>query len=274
MPITFVSFFIDIYKNNVYDNRTIAWRFERFEDIAKTGINICVYTSPDYFKYVDTEKFPNVILYDAALLQIPCKTREPARSGDGLSELWIAQQSVGCGLPSMRNEVKDTAEYLTIMNSKTLFVVDAVKRNPFGTTHFAWIDFSLSYVLFDKENSLNYIKHLGQLTFIPKMLAIPGCWNYTYDNVNIDYITERICWRFCGGFFIGDAKSVLNFGNLYKTKYPEFIASHRKLVWEVNFWAWLETNSDWRPEWYSAGHDDTIITNLPVSYYNSPELSK
>ena len=256
MPVTFVTCFLDIYETT-YENRTVAWRFERFEEIARTGINLCVYTSPEYFKYIDVEKFPNVQLYDAG-----------AATGAAAPTLWIKEQSAGCDLPSARNETKDTAMYMTIMNSKALYVADAVEKNPFETTHFAWVDFSLSYVLFEGQRSLNYLRDLGQRTFVPKMFAVPGCWDHKYNNVDIDHVTERICWRFCGGFFIGDAESVLKFGELYKTKYPEFISAYRKQVWEVNFWAWLEVNSDWAPDWYVAGHDDTILTNLSASYFS------
>jgi len=249
MPVTFVTSFFNIYETDYDAKKTIPWRVERFEEMARTGINICVYTSPDFAKYIDTEKFPNVILFST-------------------DSLFINEESVGCELPTVRNETKDTAGYLTVINSKTQFMADTVKKNPFGTTHFAWVDFNLSHVLFNGEPSLCYLKDLGQRTFAPKMFAIPGCWDHKYNNVHVGHVTECIFWRFCGGFFIGDAESILRFDDLYKQKYPEFIAKYKKLVWEVNFWAWLEVNSDWAPEWYAAGHDDTIITNLSASYFS------
>ena len=141
MPVTFVTSFFNIYETDYDAKKTIPWRVERFEEIARTGINICVYTCSDYAKYIDLEKFPNVILMDA--------TR-------GANDLWIAEQSADCSLPNVRNETKDTAGYLTVINSKTQFMADTVKKNPFGTTHFAWVDFNLSHVLFDGEPSLNY----------------------------------------------------------------------------------------------------------------------
>ena len=255
MPVTFVTSFFNIYETDYDAKKTIPWRVERFEEMARTGINICVYTSPDYAKYIDTEKYPNVILMDAT-------------AGYTASELWIAEQSVDCLLPNVRNETKDTAGYLTVINSKTQFMSDTVRKNPFDTTHFAWVDFNLSHVLFNGEPSLRYLKDLEQRTFKPKMFAIPGCWDHTYNNVHTGHVTDCIFWRFCGGFFIGDAESIVKFDNLYKTKYPEFVNAYRKLVWEVNFWAWLEVNSDWAPEWYAAGHDDTILTNLSASYFS------
>ena len=278
MPVTFVTSFFNIYETDYDAKKTIPWRVERFEEMARTGINICVYTSPDYAKYIDTEKFPNIRLMDAGVAT-PRTPPAPVGSNDAgteialaVNDLWVAGVVQGAAapveLPSVRNETKDTAAYLTVINSKTQFMADTVQKNPFGTTHFAWVDFNLSHVLFNGEPSLRYLKDLGQRTFKPKMFAIPGCWDHKYNNVHIGHVTECIFWRFCGGFFIGDAESILRFDELYKAKYPEFIAAHRKLVWEVNFWAWLEVNSDWAPEWYPAGHDDTIITNLSASYFS------
>jgi hypothetical protein len=294
MPVTFVTSFYDIYNGDLNAQKTIEWRVERFNEIAGTGINICVYTCPKFAKYIDTVKYPNVYtgavaprtpptpvelkddtngsilpVFDSDISSNPIEAG--GMRGAAVTPLWIATQSAGCQLPDIKNEAKDTAAYMIIINSKTQFMTDAIQKNPFGTTHFAWIDFNISHVLFNKAPSLSYLKDLGQRTFAPKMFAIPGCWDHKYNNIHIGHVTECIFWRFCGGFFIGDAESILRFGELYKTKYPEFINAHKKLVWEVNFWAWLEVNSDWAPEWYFAGHDDTILTNLSASYF-SPKL--
>jgi hypothetical protein len=45
-----------------------------------------------------------------------------------------------------------------------------------------------------------------------------------------------------------------------------FLETHRKLIWEVNFWAWLEAKDYWKPKWYSADHNDSIF-NIPTQYY-------
>jgi hypothetical protein len=34
----------------------------------------------------------------------------------------------------------------------------------------------------------------------------------------------------------------------------------------VNYWAWLEANTDWRPHWYISDHNDAIF-NIPTWYY-------
>jgi hypothetical protein len=47
-----------------------------------------------------------------------------------------------------------------------------------------------------------------------------------------------------------------------------FIREHKKLFWEINFWAWLEANTDWKTDWYFGKHNDKII-NIPTKYYAS-----
>jgi hypothetical protein len=116
----------------------------------------------------------------------------------------------------------------------------------------------------NKEQTLRFLRELDMYKLPDKCMLVPGCWS-KYDNINIGHVTECINWRFCGGFFIGDKDSILKFDSLYKTKFPEFTQTYNKLVWEVNFWAWLEVNSDWKPQWYAADHNDSILTNLPCA---------
>jgi hypothetical protein len=111
-----------------------------------------------------------------------------------------------------------------------------------------------------------------------KFLAIPGCHNKltNYDNNNLELQEElrTICWRFCGGFFWGDKSSLVEFYKLYIENFPLFIERYKTLVWEVNFWAWLELNFNWSPNWYLADHNDSII-DVPYAFTSmSIKLSK
>jgi hypothetical protein len=88
---------------------------------------------------------------------------------------------------------------------------------------------------------------------------MPGCrapWSTTDP---IADITDRIHWRFCGGFFWGDVASLETLYALYTEALPLFLETYGTLVWEVNLWAWLEGSSTWRPRWYLADHDDSLI---------------
>ena len=253
--LTFVTSFFYIYEKDYDNNKTTPWRIERFREIAKTGIQICVYVCPTFEKYITdlVEEFSNVKLM---------KTME-------IEDTWIAKTcaNIPYELPEQKNNTKDVSDYMTIINSKTEFMEDAIIQNPWNSTHFAWIDFNISHVFFDKECSLNYLKDLGNFKYSSTFFAIPGCWQ-KFNNEHIGHITECIFWRFCGGFFMGDKTSVLNFHQLYKHYFPEYLEKHKKLIWEVNFWAWLEANSEWNPEWYHADHNDSIISNMSASYFS------
>lgn len=251
---TFITSFFNIYEEDYDNQKTMPWRIERFREIAQIGIPICVYVCPSLNQSVEeiSAEFPNVKIMKV----IP------------IEELWIAKecQNIEYSLPSRRNDGKDIDRYLMVINSKTEFMCDTIEKNPWNSTHFAWIDFNISHVFFQKEPTLEYLKFISQCEFNPSCFVIPGCWN-KFDNVFISHITDTIFWRFCGGFFIGDSDSIRNFDRLYKEYFPVFIKNSRKLIWEVNFWAWLESNSEWKPIWYSADHNDTILTKMPAQYF-------
>ena len=242
MCITFVTSFFHIYDEDYDATKTVEWRISRFREIARTGIKMCMYVSLEFINIVPKE-YANVSIIEAPTSFVASETVE---------------------LPQQRNIQKDTVKYMQVINSKTDFMSDAIRLNTWSSTHFAWIDFNISHVFSNKERTLRFLRELDMYKIPDKCMLVPGCWN-KYDNINIGHVTECINWRFCGGFFIGDKDSIVEFDRLYKQKFPEFLQTHNKLVWEVNFWAWLEVNSDWNPEWYAADHNDSIITNLPGS---------
>lgn len=261
--VTFVTSFVDIYEN-IYANKDTEWRFNKFREIAETGINICLYVSIESMiiavEYV--KEFPNI------------KIMQIITIGDS----WISRvcdQYDDIQIPSCRNEKKDTREYLLLMNAKIEYLHDAIKANPFNTSHFSWIDFNISYIFKNLKETQNKLKWLSQCSTLAKtFLAFPGCTTPLHVNDKIEVtedIFDNICWRFCGGFFIGDKASILYMHELYTLHFPSFMFKYRKLVWEVNFWAWMEAttfykNQKWCPDWYLSDHDDTIF-DIPVKFY-------
>jgi hypothetical protein len=107
--------------------------------------------------------------------------------------------------------------------------------------------------------TLEYLKILAQRTIAETCLVIPGCWRDKLSLTDSDNYTNKIVWRFCGGFLLGDANSIKRLFELYREHFVDFLKTHKKLVWEVNFWAWLEANGYWSPRWYEADHTDSII---------------
>lgn len=259
--LTFVSAFIKIYETP-FENKDIEWRIGKFRIIAETGIQLCIYISPEYETIITefVKEFPNVKIMKIVSIQdtFVFKVYQEANKSNLIT------------LPNHRNEPKDTVNYMLAINSKVEFINDAIQQNPWSSTHFAWIDFSIAYVLKDIERSKEFLRILAKRTFAPKFFTIPGCWS-KYMGENDEIILNQINWRFCGGFLLGDKESVAKFSSLCMEYFPRFIQKYRKLVWEVNLWAWLEhimanvsqdPNSDkesWKPIWYKGDHSDIIL---------------
>ena len=53
--------------------------------------------------------------------------------------------------------------------------------------------------------------------------------------------------------------------NLILKTLPIFIKQHGIIIWEVNFWTWLEINYNWKIDYYIADHNDTIL-DIPKEY--------
>jgi len=243
--ITFVTAYIDFDgENHPFANRTHDWRFNKFRDIASTGIQLCVYVSPNCEEFMRsiTVEYPNI----------------KAMKTIAFEDLWSTQiiNNIETTLPNVRNLEKDTAKYITTINNKVWFVNDSIVSNPWNSTHFAWIDFSISHVFKNITACQEYLRILGHRHLSERFLAIPGCWTKIQDG---NTIMNNIHWRFCGGIVVGDKQSMEEFYRLYETHFPEFLREHRKLVWEVNFWAWLELTQNWNPKWFWADHDDRIL---------------
>ena len=163
-------------------------------------------------------------------------------------------------LPNNRNEEKDTYIYILNSHRKHEFLDDAVKNNYFNSTHFAWIDSNILSIFKNMDESRNFIKWINNSKLSDSIITFPGCWS-KLEKEKIDDVLNNVHWRFCGGFFIGDIESIKHFINIYKEVFPQFLREHNKLVWDFNFWAWLECfhGDRWKPIWYKADHNDSII---------------
>ena len=254
--VTFVTSYFTIYeKEDISPLRTFEKRLEFFFEIANRGVNICIFISPDHKeKFLEiTKKYENIKVIDIY------DKNELKFSKRFFPELEL------CELPKNRNDKKDTNYYMNLMNSKIDFVKEAIEQNPFSNKYFCWFDFALPYIFKDFDKTIMLFNEISDYDYKKSFLIIPGCWNYLVND--IDYIKNNICWRFCGGFFIGDKDSLLNFYNVSINNYDEFLKITKTNVWEVNYWAWLESCKDLNPLWYLADHDDSII-NIPEYLYN------
>ena len=250
--LTFVSCFVKIYDEEPFSYKNIAWRIQQFEYIAKLDVDICIYGDEVTTPYLEVlvQQYPNVRLLE---MTIPYKE----------TALYTLCSSPGLSYPERRSDSKDVIKYMALMNAKMEFVRDAIEKNPFGSQTFAWMDFSMAYIFNQKETTLSKLEAVSKRDWTNKpFMLIPGCWAPAEANNNTAIISA-VHWRFCGTFFMGDAGSLMDFYRIYLENYPRCIQDTQKWLWEVNVWAWLEANTEWKPQWYCADHNDRIITDIP-----------
>ena len=247
---TFVTAYLKVYDEEYDMSRTFENRLKHFISLLELGINICIFIDPELEnKFNELElKYNNLKVVQS----IKISELELYKIGDNNLQL--------CNLPANRNELKDTKNYMFLMLAKLEFIKKTIDLNPYNSDYFGWIDFSLLYVFKDMNNTLSKIKKISNTKFKQEFIYIPGCWNYKINNIN--YLKNNIVWRFCGGFLIGDKKSLINFYNMSNDNFLKFLNETQTLVWEVNYWAWLEFVGLISPTWYLADHNDTIL-NVP-----------
>jgi hypothetical protein len=189
---------------------------------------------------------------------------------DYKTESWIYQASLPFAnkLPDVRNEIKDTFLFLCLMNMKIEILAKAANLiNDESDTyrHFAWIDFNLPHVFKRTDDTIDYMHYLLNQQFTPKFIAASGCWNID-AHTHIDF--NHVNWRFCGGFLIGDADSILYMYDLYKNYYVDAMTKQNRITWEVNMWAYLEKECGLDVVWFEGNHDDSIV-RMPSSLFSA-----
>jgi hypothetical protein len=253
--LTFVTAYLDIGSDRMFD-----WRLEHFMKIVDSGVQICVFS--------DAGSAPHIT--DAIMGRKNVTIMQPSIEIDKLWARRVCEKylkvssTYGPALPATRNLKKDTYEYLVLQNSKTEFMRLAIQENPFSSSHFAWIDFSMAYLFQDAVRFQNHLSFISKCNLSTNFLAIPGCWD-AMKIKDVDKYLDQIHWRFCGGFFIGDRESVTEFCDLVDQIFPFFVKTYRRITWEVNFWAFLETIGGWTPTWYKADHNESILYNIPYA---------
>jgi len=246
MPLTYVTAFMDLHEDRSR-LRSPETHMKHFRSIAATGVPIILFLSPTYeIEYrILCGHLPNVhVVYKA------------------LKDFYVSD-SIDSKMPPIRNGVKDTRNFLTFTNCKLECLHLAMELPQFSATHYAWIDFGIKHVLTDR--ALEQIKHLATSEFVTPCLAIPGCLT------TITSYFDRVNWRFCGGFLLGDRATLENLYEVGHRVWKSVVAEHG-LTWEVNYWSYLEYKGLVPIQWYKADHDDTIL-NVPACYTKAASIS-
>lgn len=161
-------------------------------------------------------------------------------------------------LPRLRNEKKDTLEYLSIQNLKPELLYRVLKTLRIYTPYIAYIDAGIAKIFKDPLT----IRRLETLSFrnIP-FLLLPGCHPMPSTPPALEVLADRINWTFCGGFFVVPTDKVESFYNRHAEAVRQFL-ERGFLTWEVNVWtSYLPLTPG--TVWFSADHNNTMLTNIP-----------
>ena len=209
-----------------------------FYDLASTGLPITVFTEEKYLS-----KF-RIFGSNVSVVCLPL---------DELELFQIGKQYTG-NLPSSRNILKDTKEYISLMNSKIEFISRAAEICRDET--FIWVDFDFVRCIKYPDSTLKRLHTLNSTTY--DSIIIPG---FT-DNYSIT--TNEINSHFYGTFFIIPKRFIEDFFQHSKNVFGDFCKlSQYNICWEPNVWCVIKMFAMHdNMTWYFADKNDTLITNL------------
>lgn len=172
-------------------------------------------------------------------------------------------------LPMVRNEAKDTREYLWHVHKKVHCLYEAT-ANAIDEQYWMYLDFHAPNELFRDVDTYEYLRDLSNKPHLfvehENRMYIPGCWSLP-ENVEHDEFGNHVHWRFCGSLLFGSKKAIEKMYDYYQEHFPEFVKLHG-LSWEVNYWAYMERKLEWEPVWYAANHDDSMVRLPNVFSYS------
>ena len=244
MPVTFVSAFIDLQEDRSKDKSSERC-ITLFKQLAECNINIHLFLSTSFRDSFETVcgTRPNVHVEYIELADLTTY-----KELDGITLL-----------PPIRTTHHDTKNFLILMNSKIEFIHRAKEANHFPASHYSWIDFSIFHVFRKPSETRAYLEMLGVSRLAPRCLIMPGCWQRGYG---MDRVFQAVNWRFCGGFFIGDTNSLKGMYGATRN----LLCKGHGLIWEVNFWAYMESIGAIQPTWIHADHTDAIV-QVPREFF-------
>jgi hypothetical protein len=253
---TFVSAILKAYPEDVTAVKQFDVRLQHFKKLASIGIPLYLFVDPDYVSALTPllEKYPHIHIFRVLRLE---DTRTYT--------LFVEQKN---RLPAIRNQEKDTFEFLTLMNTKIEFLREVACVNPEGTEQFAWIDFNVFHVFQNVPLQMERLRRIAKACIVDDRVLMPSCWPAGYSRSEL---WSKINWRFCGGFFLGTRTAILDLDSRLSTVLPAWIRANG-ITWEVNVWSHLENTTDWRPRAYPADHNDRLIAIPPECFKNWSEI--
>ena len=188
-----------------------------FSNILSLNVNFIVYSDETVQKFVldRRKKFQN-------------KTQTHTLPFSELEYNQYQQQiKLVLASPEFResNEMLDhpeafSVEYLILMNNKISFLANAVRENPFNSTHFFWIDAGYGHgedlTRWNNFRPRKLLNKTGKITYIE--LNDPRL----YIDINNPHKVS-MGPALSGGFFGGDAAAILKYERLYRKTFRKLL---------------------------------------------------
>jgi hypothetical protein len=194
----------------------------------------------------------------------------PWRMADsGVWQMCLGYSPMGpLKLPDSRNMEKDTEFFMALMNMKTELVARVAEE--VAAPYVAFLDAGISKIFKDVEGSFLRLRRM-KLRADLSGVVIPGCWRP--EKVGVEELSRKICWMYCGGFFLVGREEAAAFDGAARAALREFLEMGR-ITWEVNVWARLHEYAK-APElrWFAADHNDSM-TMVPQEYLVAHEFEK
>ena len=251
---TMVTSYVNFYRTPIVDH---APRLKQLQKLIDIRIPLVIFVTPD------TNEVLSSIVSSSEMSHIRVVLL-PNNFFLASFMYLTAEHSSARKLPTHRLEPKDTFDYMCYQHSKVEFIYQAAVHNYFRTDYFAWVDYDMMKN-FNVSNTLKHLYDNGMSPSSSSAIYFPGCWDY--QHVPIESFCEKICWRFCGGFFLGSNEAIAHMHSLYLAHYEKFLETYKTMVWDVNFWAYLEQEKGWKPIVYKANHDASLLENFPMRGY-------
>ena len=273
MTLTLVTSLLNYYHTPL-PSRTLTRRLTFLRKLMEPEVPLVIYVSPDLGQplhdYIQ-EHFPHNNHIRMVCLQKPLFESSYA---------FLVAKQFQLDLPKERLPPKDTWEYLCYLHSKIGFIHHVATSNPFHTAHMAWLDCDIARMWRDVPQCQRCLRHLhthglqpvrelpptetapGRPITSENELYIPSCWSY--EKRSMAAFRDRVCWRFMTNFFLGTTVSIQRLYRLYTEHYEAFLKKNSVLPWDMNFWAYLEQETDWAPIAYRADHNDSMLRQFPV----------
>ena len=153
----------------------------------------------------------------------------------------------------------ETPMYIILNNNKFDFMESAIQLNPFGSSHFMWMDFGINHVALNTERIHEWFCQIPDKV---KQL----CINPYIENTPDKQMFQCIYHHTAGGLFTGSADNLLKYAALFKQKTEQIYAEDWYQIDEAVMTMVQRENSDLFDLYY--GDYNGIISNYKTPLHS------